>query len=233
MSVTRTPLIITSAALRRSPGLRGELLVNDLSSGINVIFGPNASGKSSLATRLARTMQQRANLPDSQIDIEFTLDSDSWQLNRDGTRVQVSRNGIVEQSDPAFLHSADDRLVDRYLLAIHDLLRADDSGYSEFIAREAVGGYNIAAATNLSARTRKETALSGQPKWFSNQLAQTQRELRRVQQIQETLQDDEVRLSELQDGIRRARAAITSKQNLDAIESALMGNSGWPMPRRR
>ena len=131
--------------IRRMPGFpRGGIDVDDLCRGVNIIYGPNASGK----TTLGRAIQTLLRPPDSpreerSLFASLEVDGDACTIDYDLGRVKFQREGI--DADPPDLAPAD--VKDRYVLALHDLIRSEDgTDLAGEIVKEAAGGYDIAAA---------------------------------------------------------------------------------------
>jgi len=143
--MTDDSLLVEEVDVVRAPGFdTGGFPVEDLSSGINIVHGPNASGK----TTLARSMQWLL-WPDEATDRtslagKLSLNGESWRVEVDPGRVRYQRNG--QDTNGPNLPPADQR--DRYHLALHDLLQQDtrNETFAKTIKRESAGGYDLTAA---------------------------------------------------------------------------------------
>lgn len=168
------PLVFERLSVRRMPGFEeGGFTLEDLSSGINVVHGPNASGKTTTGRAIRRLLwpaQERAP-GDAEASLAAVLDlgGERWEIDLDRDRVRVRRDG--EPSSPPPLPPADS--ADRYSLALHELLQPQVRGeeLAAAVAREAAGGYDVEAArqalgarpgprTQLKARREYEAALA-------------------------------------------------------------------------
>ena len=131
--------------VRRMPGFpRGGLAIYGLVEGINVVYGPNASGK----TTLARAMQQllRPHAEGRHTDslaAELVVAGQSFELDYHLGQV-VCRSDGHDVPVPAL---APVEVGQRYVLALHELVQQeDDRGIVQHILQEAAGGYDVAAA---------------------------------------------------------------------------------------
>ncbi|MBA2671507.1 MAG: hypothetical protein H0U67_14135 [Gemmatimonadetes bacterium] len=130
--------------IRRMPGVDdGGFTLDGLGSGINLIHGPNASGK----TTSARAMQaifwpRMTGAERAWLAAEFTVDGVLWTAKIDGGHAEYQRDGIP--ADPLALPSESER--DRYCLALHELLLSEDREFARKIQQESAGGYDLRAA---------------------------------------------------------------------------------------
>ncbi|NQT40339.1 MAG: hypothetical protein HQ581_22790 [Planctomycetes bacterium] len=154
--MTRGTLHFQSIEIRRMPGFpRGGLKVVDLCPGVNVIYGPNASGK----TTLGRAIQQLLR-PKDRISQRASLTA---SLEKDGTalaleydmgslRCQRREDGVPTD----YPNLAPPEIGSRHVLALHDLVHSANEGKAARennqlageIVRELAGGYDVAEAKN-------------------------------------------------------------------------------------
>jgi DNA repair exonuclease SbcCD ATPase subunit len=123
------------------PGLE----IEDFSSGLNVIHGPNAAGKTTLARAFNSLLWSDRYAPDRAIlEGTFWLEDDEWYVEYNAGRYRFQREG--KPVDPPPLPAGDQ--ADRYNLALHDLLQDETTNrtFAEFIVRELSGGYDLAGA---------------------------------------------------------------------------------------
>jgi energy-coupling factor transporter ATP-binding protein EcfA2 len=127
------------------PGFpRGGLAVDELAEGINVIYGPNASGKTTLTRAMQRLLRPNgAGRQTDSLAADLSIAGRVVQLDYHLGQV-VCRSMGAETSIPPL---APGEVCDRYVLALHDLVgQENDSDIVEQILREAAGGYDISAA---------------------------------------------------------------------------------------
>ena len=135
----KVPFIIKELSIRKMPGLdQGLEKYEGFSPNINIIAGPNASGKSSTA-RMIRQIISRDDTSRIQADSTIHIDQEPWYINIDSRQVTVQRNGIDDQLTglpPAEVH-------DRYMLAFHELVNQEEKDLARAIVRESIGGYDL------------------------------------------------------------------------------------------
>ncbi|NLN77492.1 MAG: hypothetical protein GX141_01045 [Armatimonadetes bacterium] len=135
-------LVFSKIRIDRMPGfVRGGFEVTNLCPGINVIYGPNASGKTTTATAMHSLFWPKEVAPQGAI-IEGTL-------NCDGDVLTISHElgkTVFGGAPPAF-GAASNR--HRYMLALHDLLRTDARDFADEVLIEARGGYRMDEARKI------------------------------------------------------------------------------------
>lgn len=208
------PVRFRKIEVRRAPGFEGEgFAVEDLSSGVNIIHGPNASGKTTLADSIAAALWPGLAPERSWIVGRFDFDGDTWRVEVEGKRGKYQRNG---QDVSAPLMPAPDQ-SDRYRLSLHDLLQHEtrNEAFAESVLRESAGGYDIgAAAEELGFRGRP----SGSQIRESQEAERALENWNSVQQEVQELRDEERRLADLQ---RRLKEIKESRRRLDLINRAI------------
>jgi len=186
-------------AIQRMPGIPNGFKVDGLSPGINIIFGPNAAGKTTLV-RAVNALLWPPRAPSDAIGVSarFQMDGRGWRLAVDGALATCERDGQPVDSPVA---AAGDG---RYLLALHDLLAADNQDFAAHIARESSGGYDISAAIVELAFVPKPRPSNATVRALQH--ARGERIM--VRQASAALVDDERRLqrlrTQLEDGQRAA-----------------------------
>jgi len=144
MSPERPSLVVERLGIQRMEGISQSFEIDGLVSGINVIHGPNAIGKS--RTTIAIQALIWPDRPGSRREIfgEFSLSGTTWRVETDHFGAIYQRNGAPVANPslgfaPAIEH-------DRYLLTLHDLLRADNKHFAKIIEQESQDGYDLNAA---------------------------------------------------------------------------------------
>ena len=135
------PLLLKQLSIVRMPGLsRGLKKYDDLAKHVNIIFGPNASGKSSTA-RAIRELIWRQGSGEVIASAVGEFDGQQWELKLDGRRAMTRMNGAeqVIAGVPAWEGHA------RYTLALHELVTAVDGDLARQVIRESMG-YDLDAA---------------------------------------------------------------------------------------
>jgi len=136
-------LHFTELHVRRAPGCEGGWSLRGLGPGINVIFGPNASGKTTTARAITAVLWPSTASPRGEIAASFALDDASWHAEIHGTSAAFQRDGTPGQPPqiPDFV-----TIRNRCYVALHDLLQTSDDEIGKAILIEAAGGYDLAAA---------------------------------------------------------------------------------------
>jgi energy-coupling factor transporter ATP-binding protein EcfA2 len=152
--MSKKVLRFNKVAISRMPGLENGLKAYEgLSSNINIIAGPNASGKSSTA----RAIQQLIWLDESDRIVangEFTIDQEKWTSFIDYSSRQSLKNGNVTELKG--IPAPDDK--SRYMLSLHELIQKYEGDLAENILKDAIGGYDIdQAKRNLNYNSSKST----------------------------------------------------------------------------
>lgn len=135
----------TRIDVRQMPGFpRGGLAVVGLAGGINVVYGPNASGKTTLARAMQRLLRAHAEgRHTDSLTAELVVAGRSFELDYHLGHM-VCRSGGHEVPAPA---TAPAEVGQRYMLALHELIQQeDDRDIVQQILREAAGGYDVGAA---------------------------------------------------------------------------------------
>jgi hypothetical protein len=135
------------------------LVLDDIDPGINIVFGPNASGKSRTARALELVLwpgdarKEKASLRGHlQLDAPWIRDVDAGAVSSQ-----------LDGRDAEFPTLPPPENARRYHLELQDLLQSSDSSFAETIAQESIGGYDLDGAKgalgfrNGAHRSRKET----------------------------------------------------------------------------
>jgi len=128
--------------LRRMPGFpSGGFRVTDLSPGVNIVYGPNSSGKTTLGRAICKLLRP-ADPPHQERSLRATLKRHEQRLTVDVDYGSVRCQADGNETDLPVLVSAE--FQDRYVLALHDLISAEDGGaLAAQIIRESAGGYDL------------------------------------------------------------------------------------------
>lgn len=186
--------------------------ISDLSPRVNVVYGPNAAGKTTLARALKLILW-----PDDDgyghVDLSgrFDLDGDPWDVESEGRRTLYRVAGREAARPPL-----PDLPPSCYLLTLEELLR--ETGTDEFAIRirlQAGGGYDVRKAAEALGFRPKPPGSGGKTSAVKNA-----REKRKAVEIaQRSLQDRQRNLSDLERQLEEARIARNRIHLLDlAIE---------------
>ena len=186
-------------AIHALPGIEPGFTFEPPDAGINVVTGPNAIGKSSLARALEYLLATRGSDPPALfLEAEFESGDARWQVSRNGNRIVWCRNGEVV-SRPA-LPGAD--RIGLFRLSVENLLDdddADDKALAERLWRELHGNFDLSEPRiEITRRFARHEA---------GKLAEAGKGRRRVESEYADLQRQETELPDLARRIEKAEAA--------------------------
>ena len=128
------------------PGIEPGFTFEPSAAGINIVTGPNAIGKSSLARALGYLLRdaQKGDPPALSLEAEFESGETNWRVLRNGTQVAWYRNG--SSASPPALPSVDQ--IGLYRLSMESLLADDasDKALAQQLRNRLWGGYDLDAA---------------------------------------------------------------------------------------
>jgi len=143
--MTPPELYFQKIHMRRMPGFPdGGFAIDDLCPGVNIVYGPNASGKTTFSRAIQKLLRPQEPPHESRsLVASLQLNGKLVTIDYDLGRTHCQRDGFDE--DCPSLASAE--TGDRYVLALHDLIRSEDgSDLAAEILRESAGGYDVNAA---------------------------------------------------------------------------------------
>ncbi|MDP6717915.1 MAG: AAA family ATPase, partial [Pirellulaceae bacterium] len=197
-------LFFKSIEIRRMPGFpKGDLDVEDLCPGVNIIYGPNASGKTTLGRAIHRLLRP-TDPPHGNVSLRTTFELNGTPMSLDYDMGQVKCQKLADGADIDSPKLAPPEIGDRHVLALHDLVNSErDHDLAQDIARELAGGYDVAEASRaLSHRPRA----SGKGKLSKQHQAAKQAYLKAWRQ-QDSLLGQQTTLEGLQTDKQAAREA--------------------------
>ena len=193
-------------AIHALPGIEPGFAFEPPDAGINIVTGPNAIGKSSLARALQYVLARHATDPPAlSLEAEFASGAARWQVTRNGGQIVWRRDGEVV-SRPS-LPGAD--RMGLFRLSVENLLDdsdANDRALAERLRRELHGNFDLdRPRIEIGRRFAVHEA---------RRLAEAERARRRVESDYADLQRRESELPALQRRIDAAAAAGERREHL-------------------
>ena len=140
----KTPLILKRLSIRKMPGLtQGLPEYENFAGNINIIAGPNASGKSSTA-RIIQQIIWHNKTQGIQAESSLLIDKIPWDIKIDSNNISIQRNGVKDELTG--LPAAEDS--GRYMLALHELFNENEGNLAKKIVKESIGGVDLDEAKN-------------------------------------------------------------------------------------
>lgn len=203
-------LVFEKIAIYRARSFRSSRFeINGLCAGINIIYGPNAAGKTTLAQAIMTLLwPQDPTLGRAEVAGQFRLAGADWRVDFDAGRVRYQLNGRDRGHGPGL---APQESRDRYYLGLRDLLDGKDEGFAAFIARESAGGYDVAAAASALGYSYSKRA-------NNRKVEKVRARLGEAQDAQDELRREAGRLSELR---RRLAVADAAQQRIALLRVAV------------
>ena len=144
---------LKSLKIRALPGIEPGFTFEPPGAGVNIVTGPNAIGKSSLARALGYLLRgaRKDDPPPLSLEAVFESNATAWRVVRNGAQVAWYRDGNPA-SAPA-LPGSDQ--IGLYRLSMESLLADDkhDSGLAQELRNRLRGGFDLdAPRIDLSSR---------------------------------------------------------------------------------
>ncbi|HEX9794364.1 MAG TPA: AAA family ATPase [Planctomycetota bacterium] len=222
---------LTRLHIRKIPGIDAPFTVS-FGTGLNLVSGPNASGKTSL-TRAFQGVLWPDTVPGTGVDIDAAWTDQDAELRteRSGRRVRWQRDGC----DAAAPHLPGRQLAPCYVLGARDLLQdksATDLGLAREIRRQMAGGFDVQRIAQehftiardhgrevKSALEERRDSLTAVRSDFRQLSMEEDQNLVELLRVQSTAQEAQAMLPDLQVAVELAE----SRRELDSAESALRG----------
>ncbi|MCF8380269.1 MAG: hypothetical protein K9H49_11865 [Bacteroidales bacterium] len=196
--------IVKNLSIRKIPGFPdGIKAYTDFAPNINIIAGPNASGKSSTA-RIIKQLLWPNNTDGVFAESSAEIANENWDVKIDSKSVKIQRQGIDDKFPgiPAFETSK------RYNLALHELVKDEDEDIAIEILRQSSGGYNLdKAQNNLSySKKIKDKGAKEYKEYFEAKNKQNS-----INQLQKDLLKEEEKLAILNEQFEKAKEGFSLK----------------------
>jgi len=202
--------------LERLPGLeRGGFTLDGLSPGVNVIHGPNGSGKTTTARAIHALLWPENGAPAGRrLRAALRIGGEPWEIELDHDR-QLYRAG-GERTDRPVLPPAD--VSDRYHLTLQDLLATEGAGgtsgrrFARQIAEELAGGFDFESAREVV----HARPVPGRPRKLIDRHGAAKAQVREVEETQRRLLDEEAELGRLRRELEASREAARKLETVEA-----------------
>ncbi len=171
---------------------------------VNVIYGPNGSGKTTIARVLLSLLWPSSSPEVCHVNGNFELEDETWFVENENGSCTYSRNGTEIEGFSFDLPASDQS--DRYYLALHNLLQKNirDIDFARVIARETAGGYDFSAVEDeLSFRSRPSNA--GRP--TDKRADRILKEIEELRKDINDLHEEERTLDRLKEELKEAKIA--------------------------
>ncbi|QDX41190.1 hypothetical protein [Salarchaeum sp. JOR-1] len=211
-----TPIAIDAVTIDRAPGFEtAGFTLEDFSPGVNVVYGANAAGKTTLSEAIRWSLWPDEAPASANVRTALTYDGESRRIELNGGVADHIRDGASADPIPVpSLHGGR-----RYSLSLHDMLQeeTDDGEFANVIQRESTGGFNIDAV-------REEFGLSGGASPATRGISETQEAEDAIERVEELrreapdLEEERARLRQLEDDLA---AAATARDRVDLLETAI------------
>lgn len=196
----KTPFIINELHIHRMPGFQSGLKpFRSLSENINIVSGPNASGKSSSARAIQEVLWQNNKTKYLNAEGWGKTNNDNWRIEIDYNHAKVERNGKEDVlTVPSIEHQS------RYMLSLHQLIVEEESDIAKEIAREASGGYDLDAVhKTLNYSDKPKSANIGEYKNY----IEKERKHTEILEKQRRIKEEEEQLVQLKQQRDEAKSA--------------------------
>jgi exonuclease SbcC len=202
--------------LSRAPGITEPFTLDGLSPEINVVVGPNGSGKTSLCRALAATLWPSQD-KSTRLEVETAWDEDGRILNAERSGGRVSWESDSVSVGLPSLPGA--HLAACYKLGVRDLMQEDnaaDLDIARQIRVQMAGGYDIQRVIDRGFSVKRKLGVKE-----TRTISELRRSVGEVRSRFLELAADEDRLVELEEQQQEAKEAEREQRVLDpAIELA-------------
>ncbi len=197
----KAPFILKELSINKMPGfIRGLDKFEDLAANINIIAGPNASGKSSTA-RIIQQIIWHNKTKGLVVDGSVEIEDEPWEIKIDSDNIKIQRDG----KDDEFVGLPAVEESSRYMLALHELVMDDEDNLAKEIVKQSIGGYDLdSAQENLGYSSSIKNKSASEFKAFTS----TEKKFKEIREKQKKLKNEEETLNELYSAKEKSQLAI-------------------------
>jgi DNA repair exonuclease SbcCD ATPase subunit len=197
------------------PGVEEPFTLSAFAPGVNLLLGPNASGKSRVAHALRCLVDPEASRgAPIHVRGRFEQDGTRWTAERVGDRCTWREDGVVVEAPPL----PDPNVLDAWFLRLEDLTEAggSDAEIARSLATELAGGVDLPGV--------RDRLVTVGPQRFAplrRALDDAREARRRAERDASQLAHEHERLHEREERLDRALARAARRPALDAALAAL------------
>jgi exonuclease SbcC len=200
---------LKNLTLHRLPGFKRSFEIADIRSGLNIIVGPNASGKTSICQAVRRLLWPH--------QVKHFLSAcihSQWIHNEDTFTVEVKDGNLtpdVSQAGKSLLaRLPQEHLMSCFSMTIDELFDGKDQEFVQRISREIAGGYDLEAAQKqLDPPVATRTAFK---EW-----EEAEARFEQYRRVQDSLRQEGGELPDLERAIKEAEGGNFNVSALEKI----------------
>jgi len=210
----KAPYILKDLSIYKMPGFpRGLDNFDNLADNINIVAGPNASGKSSTA-RIIQQLIWHNKTKGLHAEGSVVLDGETWEIKIDSDNIRIQRDG----KDDEFIGIPASEGYHRYMLALHELVKENEDDLAREIIKQSIGGYDLdAAKQNLNYSPTIKNKAASQYKDFK----ESDKKYKEKRNEQKELKKQEENLTQLYDEKESAQHAFKLSQFYEKVADFL------------
>jgi len=203
--VSGEPVILRKLGVHRMPGIprAAGFVVEGLQPGVNVVIGPNGSGKTTMVRAIEELFWPgRDRTLQPSLSTTLTIEGTSWQAEVEGRSVRWRREG----TEAAAPDVGTPELRHRYRLALAEMVNAteQDNAFSNEVSRAMVGGFDLAEVGSAGSYGSRPSGMMAR----RTAAQQAHQQLEQAMQAERALEQRRTReLPELERELESARAA--------------------------
>ncbi len=213
---------LRTITVRRMYGTHFRLHAERLSPKINVIYGTNGSGKTTIANAIQSVLLKNyVQAKKAAVDASLWIGDQEYRFDIDGLRRQCTQNGV----ECDWRQTPEPIRPESYHLSLHELLSAEtkDSEFANAILREASGGFDISAAQKALDFSKPSLRRNK----FTKNLADAQKQAQDIKRDQSSLFREKDRCKELEKQLQAAREAETHTRLLEKAIEWYTARQSW------
>jgi len=195
--------------LHSLPGFKRSFEITDIRPGLNIIIGPNASGKTSICQAVRRLLW-----PNKVKSFLFASIHSEWSYNQETFTVEVKDGNLtpsVSQSGKILLDRLpEEHLISCFSMTIDELFDGKDQEFAQRISREIAGGYDVEAA-------QKHFEPSVTPRTAVKEWKEAEECFEKYKRAQDNLRQEGTELPTLEKSIEAAEEANFNASALEKI----------------